>query len=177
MRYTAVGSVVLSPDFLVGVPVGFIVATPVLFSSTVQSNLPTLLLAVAGFGAAIGAIVLTALSVLLTTTTPAYRRLLAKTPHGVGGVTRPFQLVIGISATAVVAGFGTALLVEVLPAGWAKYLVTGVAIALLLWSVFGCYQVSRQMITHWTNGARIQDIEDAKNMGDTNEPAAGPNSQ
>ena len=159
-RFTAVGSVVLSWDFLAGIPTGFAVALPALFSKAVRDNLPTFLLAVAGFGAAVAALVLTALSVLLGTITPAYRRMLAKLPHGVEGVTAPFQWVVGISVAAVVLGFTGAMVVPVLCEGWLLYVVTAVPVSLLIWSVLGCMQVSRQLIRHWRDGMRAQDAED-----------------
>lgn len=162
-RYTGLGSVLLSWDFLAGIPAGFAIALPVLFSRELADDLPTLLLAVAGFGAAVAALVLTALSVLLGTITPAYRRMLTKVPHGVEGVTTPFQWVVGISAVAVVLGFAGAMVVSMLSEVWLLYLVTAVPVALLMWSVLGCLQVSRQLIRHWTNGMRAQDAEDRAN--------------
>lgn len=160
-RYSAIGSVLLSWDFLAGVPVGFVIALPALFSDEVKDELPTLLLAVAGFGAAVAALVLTGLSVLLTTITPAYRRMLAKTPHGVEGVTAPFQWVIGVSAIAVVMGFAAAMVQPMVTERWQLYLLTAVPVSLLLWAVLGCLQVSRQLIRHWRDGMRAQDAADA----------------
>ena len=65
-RYRRLGSVLLSYDFFLGVPLGVAAAASTLFSDDVRSSLPGVLVGVAGVGAAVATLVLTSLAVLLS---------------------------------------------------------------------------------------------------------------
>lgn len=167
-RYGAIGSVVLSPDFL-GVPAGLIVAGPVLCNAGVRNALGGILLAVAAIAAGVAALVLTSLTVVLGLVTPAYRRLLAKTPGGPTGVAGPFQWVIGTSAASVAIALAGAFIAPTYPDPWIAYVFAGAANATLLWAVLGCVQTSRQLVWHW---ARAQHAEDLAERAKASRPAS-----
>lgn len=162
-RYTRVGAVVLSYDCYLGVPIGVLAAVSAIFSPDVRSALPGVLIGVAGVGAAVATLVLTSLAVLLGTITPAYRRMLTQVPGGVIGTARPFRWVVGLSATATAWSLLAAGLIPLVKDnGWAAFGLTAPAFALLLWAVFGCVQVTGQLVHHWEQRERAETLEERR---------------
>lgn len=162
-RYRGVGTWLLSPDFLIGVPVGILAAASTWFSPEVRDGLSGVLIGVAGVGAAVATLVLTSLAVLLGTITPAYRRMLTQVSGGVVGTARPFQWVIGLSAAttawALVAAGVVPLVRDI---GWATFAITAPAFSLLLWAVFGCFQVTGQLIKHWAAREEAEALQERR---------------
>lgn len=101
-RYTRLGSVFLSWDFYVGVPVGLLACSATLSSVEVRQMMPFLLVLIAGVGAALATLVLTSLTVLLSTISNDYRHLLDRMPSGTAGVATPFRIVIACAAVTTV---------------------------------------------------------------------------
>jgi len=162
-RYTRWGSVLLSADFLAALPLGILGASSALLSHDVRVAMPGVLLGVAGVGAAIATLVLTSLTVLLGTITPAYRSMLQQVPGGVAGVASPFRVVIWIAAfttawALIAAGF--APIAQGHPV-WA-FLLAAPAYFGLLWAVFGCVQVTEQLIYHLQMGDRADGVEERR---------------
>lgn len=162
-RYSRVGAVLLSPDFYLGMPLGVLAAVSTIISADVRSALPGVLIGVAGVGAAVATLVLTSLAVLLGTITPAYRRMLTQVPGGVIGTARPFQWIVGLSAATTAWSLLAAGLVPMVrDQGWVTFGLTAPAFAMLLWAVFGCVQVTGQLIRHWEQRERAEDLEERR---------------
>ena len=162
-RYRRLGSVLLSYDFFLGVPLGVAAAASTLFSDDVRSSLPGVLVGVAGVGAAVATLVLTSLAVLLGTITPAYRRMLTQVQGGVVGTARPFQWVVALSAATTAWSLLAAGLVPLVRSnGLAVFALTAPAFALLLWAVFGCLQVTGQLVRHWESRERAEALEERR---------------
>lgn len=159
-RYGTVGSVLLSYDFLTGVPVGALAALSTLCSESVRSTTPAILIGIAGVGAAVATLVLTSMAVLLATITPAYRELLRKTPDGIIETARPFRWIVALAALSTgwaILAAGIIPLVE--ESGLLTFLIAFPAYSLLLWAVFGCIQATGQLIMHWENSQRADDVK------------------
>lgn len=159
LRYTKVGSVVLSFDFYLGVPLGLFAAFVTLLSEAARTALPSMLMSVAGIGAAIVTLVLTAMAVLIATISPEYSKMLKKVPGGVSGTAKPFLFVAKLAAAAT----STALISSgLVPALAGDYLLVfiGVAIpySLILWSLLGCVQIASQLVLHWETNLRALEI-------------------
>lgn len=158
-----IGSILLSPDFYLGIPLGATAASSSLVSQDVRTALPSVLLAVAGVGAAVATLVLTSLAVLLGTVTPAYRRLLTKVRGGVIGTARPFKVVVLVSAATTAWSLIAAGFIPLLSTiGWATFLLATPAFSFLLWAVFGCVQITDQIIGHWAQRERAEELEERR---------------
>lgn len=151
-----IGSVVLSWDCFVGVPVGVAIALPTALSGAVAGSMASAFIAACGIAAAIATLVITAMTVLIGIVGPNYRLLLENVTGGVVGILRPYRLV---AITAVLASL-TALclgivwpLVTSLPWG-AKWAMSAIPLALLTWSLLGCIQVVIQVARHFSNNQR-----------------------
>lgn len=162
-RYTPVGSVVLSYDFYLGIPIGVVATLGAIFSAEVREAISGVLIGVAGVGAAMAALILTSLTVVLSTMTPAYRALLKEAPEGLVGATKPFKLVIiiAVSATswALIAAGITPLVSN---SGIGTFLVAAPAFSLLLWAVFGCVQLTDQLVQHISWSQRADEQEERR---------------
>lgn len=160
-RYSRVGSVFLSPDFYLGVPLGLAAAASTIFSGEVRASLPGVLIGVGGVGAAVATLVLTSLAVLVSTITPAYSRVLSKVPGGVSGTARPFHSVVLLSVMTTAWSLIAAGLVPLVDHdGWATFGLAAPAFSLLLWAVFGCVQVTGQLVKHWEYRERAESLDD-----------------
>lgn len=162
-RDTGWGAVVLSPDLLLGMPLGFVAAASSLFSMDVREAMPTLLLGVAAVGAAVATLVLTSLMVLIGTVSPVYRKILESVSGGVAGTAQPFRWVAGVAAAstawALVAAGLAPLTVD---SGWQSFLLAAPAFGLLLWAVFGCVQITNQLVAHWNAAGEAEALDERR---------------
>ncbi|WP_263731202.1 hypothetical protein [Cellulomonas sp. SG140] len=150
----------VSPDFYVGVPVGLVLGGLPVKYSDVAGQVTTVLLAASGIAAALGALVLTAMTVLLGVFGTAYRAMLARVPGGIAGTLVPYRQVVGLSAAASVTALVAAILWPALAhtppiLRWAD---AGVPLALLVWAILGCVQVVGQLVQHVENNQRAEDL-------------------
>ncbi|WP_141740735.1 hypothetical protein [Corynebacterium sp. HMSC05D03] len=153
-------SVLLSYDFVLGLLTGVATASIPAFVLDSREGLQSIFLGIAGVGAGIATLILTAMAVLVGVVSPAYAELLGKTKTGVSGVARPFRLVAQISACASASGLVAANLLPVIKASsWWVWALTSVPFILILWSVFGCVQVSQQLVYHWENALRADELQ------------------
>lgn len=159
-KYTALGSVLLSYDFYLGVPLGLAAASSIFVDEKIISSLPSLLVGVAGVGAAVATLVLTSLTVLLSTITPAYRAVLDRLPGGTRATTTPFFWVVGLSVSAtVLAVLGAGWIGVITPGAqltWVAFILTALPFSALLWAVLGCAQLAQQLVMHWEAKAAIE---------------------
>lgn len=163
-RSTAAGSVVLSADFYVGVPLGLVCSLPVVFSGGVANATQTVLLGISAIAGALVALVLTAVSVLVVVITPAFGKFLDKTPRGLAGLIRPYRWVIGVSAVSCGAAVSAALAWPWLQSLWfMRLLAAGVPLATLMWGLGGCLQII---------GLTTKIINQSRQVTDLNERAA-----
>lgn len=163
-KYTQIGSYVASYDFYLGVPLGTISSFLLTLTSEGQEAAPTVLLGVAGIGAAVASLMLTALSVLVSSITPEYARALRKTTSGVRGVTEPFQ---GVVLLACLSAIFALVAVTVLPtvdsqAWWVLGIIISPALALTFWAILGCVQVAGQLSYHLVVRDRFHANQEAR---------------
>lgn len=157
-RGRSILAVVGSPDFYLGLPLGFALAGLPLVYPAVAAQIPTILLASAGIGAALGALVLTAMTVLLSVLGSAYQEMLGRVPGGVVGTLVPYRQVTAISAAASVAGLAAAMVWPAVSVAGLRWVVVALPLGLLCWSVLGCVQVVDQLVMHVANNQRAEDI-------------------
>lgn len=157
-------SVFGSFDFYIGVPLGVLVGLcPAAFSEA-RSGLPSLFIGIAGVGAGVATLILTAMAVLVGSVSPAYAKFLKQTKSGIPGAARPFRIVAQLAAFASAAGLVSANLVTVVGNNfWLIWLVSAVPFASILWAVFGCVQVSKQLVYHWDNSLKAEELERRRN--------------
>ncbi|OFN79984.1 hypothetical protein HMPREF2526_06335 [Corynebacterium sp. HMSC070E08] len=153
-------SVLMSYDFILGFVTGGATASVPAFFLDSREGLQSIFVGIAGVGAGIATLILTAMAVLVGVVSPAYAELLGKTKTGVSGVARPFRLVAQISACASASGLVAANLFPLIKANsWWVWGVTSAPFILILWSVFGCVQVSQQLVYHWENALKANELE------------------
>lgn len=144
----AAKALLLSPDFLVGVPLGLgIGVLPALIPALLVNGF-AFMATLAAISAGIAALVLTPMALLLGVFNPAFKSVLAKTPGGVAGTFVPFAQVALIAAGACVASLVVAILTP-LAAGTFPvviWIAVGVPVALFLWAVIGCAQVTVYLV-------------------------------
>jgi len=158
-----VWSIVASPDLILGVLVGGAVAIVPAISSASREGLQSMFIGIAGVGAGVATLILTAMAVLVGVVSPAYAKMLSQTKSGVAGAARPFQIVAQVAAAASAAGLVSANVIPILGNNsWLMWGVTAVPFILVLWSVFGCVQVSRQLAYHWSNACKADELDPRK---------------
>lgn len=167
-RYTRLGSVLLSYDFYLGVPLGLGAAVAVGLSSDLRAAAPGLLMGTAAVSAAIATLVLTSLTVLLTTVSTEYRRLLRRTPSGITGIAAPYRLVVKIGSIGALASIMAAFAISI-PGGLSlgTFQVGSAAavfpgLALTAWATLGCIQLTEQFIRHWKQNDQAMEIEERR---------------
>lgn len=165
-RYTRIGSIVLSYDFYLGIPVGVAAAAPAAFSSSTLDAMPVILLGIAGLGVAVATVVLTSLTLLLTTMSPEYRAYLQKLPGGASTLANPYRFVVVVAGAATLFGIAGA---TALPLVEGHLLVNGddlgaalvsvPAMACVGWAVLGCVQMTNLLVYHWEKSNQAVEIE------------------
>lgn len=162
-RYSALGSVVLSPDFYLSLIIGPAAALGVAFSGNIRSALDGHLMAIAGISAGIAGLVLASLSVLLGIMPSSYRRFVRKTKGGIRDLILPFRWVIIVAALASAwsaLGSNLALIVDGCP--WLAYGLAAFSYFLFLWALFGCIQLTGQVATHLENIDKVSEQEERR---------------
>jgi hypothetical protein len=162
---TAVGSVLLSWDFGLGIVVGIGMAAGPAYSSQVADSTATILGGVAAVAAGLASLVLTSMTVLLGVFGPAYTALLNQLPEGVKGTIRPYLIVILVAVFTSLAALALCILwplVSKFPhlAVWA---LTSVPFIGISYALFGCVQVVQQLITHVENDNKANQLAEARN--------------
>lgn len=150
---SSLGSIVLSWDFFLGVPIGVAIAFPASISDKVADSMSGALLGVCGIAAGLASLVLTAMTVLIGVIGPAYRMLLDRVTGGIDGVLRPYLIVVVLailaSLSALAAGLAWPLVTGLY--WWLVWIIAAAPLALLSWSLLGCVQTVRQVVTHVKN--------------------------
>lgn len=160
LRYGRVGAVILSWDFLCGLPVGIAVALLPAFSKAITRSAQGILLGITGIGAGLAGLVLTALTILLGSITPAYKRLLDKLPGGAAGPVLPFKIVIIVATVASLSGLIAALAWPLVQEHrWYAFAVFTVPAVTMTWALLGCVQVIGQLVDHMRRRDQAEELD------------------
>ena len=108
-RYGRVGSVILSPDFLIGVPVGAASGAIVAFNAAASSAAVAILLAMLAVDIALVSVVIAAHTLVSTLASPEYLQLIAAARGGLREFSRPYLFVVYIATAGAVLALLAAL--------------------------------------------------------------------
>ncbi len=168
-------AVIASPDFLVGVPAGFLLAVlPALIPQLLVNGF-AFFITLAGISAAVAALVLTPMTMILGALTPTMRALLAKVPGGAAGTLVPFAQVTVIAAASCVTSIVGAILAPLAPGTFPAVVWIGTAIplGLFLWALIGCVQVTMFLIKMYRTSQRAEDLTQQMELAKSERRARG----
>lgn len=142
-RYTRWGSIILSIDFLVGVPGGIALGLLPGLNKAVAGNATTILIACGGALVAIAAVVVAAKTIFVTLLSPEYTVALQRVEGGVKGAARPFIIVAWVCIIGTLASFAAALAWPALleHSWWLRWLTFAIPAALTGWGLLGSAQL------------------------------------
>jgi hypothetical protein len=142
-RYTRWGSIILSIDFYLGMPVGIGLGALPAFSKPAADLATTLLIAFGGALVAVATVVVAVKTIFVTLLTDEYLIALERTRGGVRGAVRPFIVVAWVSVTGAITNFAAALSWPAIPdhSTWLRWLVFSVPSALAAWGLLGSAQL------------------------------------
>ncbi len=138
-RYTPWGSIVLAPDFYLGVPAGIAIGTLPAFNNASAGMATTLLISFAGALVAIAAVVVAVKTILVTLVGPEYIVVLERAPGGVKGSAKPFIIVAWVCIVGALCSFAAALAWPAIPAhSWGlRWFAFSTPAALTAWGLLG----------------------------------------
>lgn len=142
-RYTRWGSIILSIDFYLGLPVGIGLGALPAFSKPVADLTTTLLIAFGGALVAVAAVVVAVKTIFVTLLTDEYLIALERARGGIRGAVRPFLVVAWVSVAGAIINFAAALSWPAIPdhSTWLRWLVFSVPSALAAWGLLGSAQL------------------------------------
>lgn len=142
-RYTRWGSIVLSVDFYLGIPIGIGLGALPAFSKPAADMATTLLIAFGGALVAVATVVVAVKTIFVTLLTDEYLAALERARGGIRGAVRPFIVVAWVSVTGAITNFAAALAWPAVPghATWLRWLVFSVPSALASWGLLGSAQL------------------------------------
>ena len=108
-RYTRWGSVILSPDFYIGVPAGFAIGLLPALNKAAGDMATVVLIALGAALVAIAAVVVAAMTIFVTLLSPEYEQVLDRLSSGVKGAVKPFVTVAWVSVVGALCSFAAAL--------------------------------------------------------------------
>jgi hypothetical protein len=158
-RYSRVGAIVASSDFLTALPLAVGLGGVVACSDAVTRSASVVFLAVAGAAVALLSVIIAAAAVIASMASDAYLTVVAHAPGGLRGLTRPFKVVAVVSAAATVLGLAVGLAwpaVEGAPAA-VRWALASVTLGFGIWSLLGSVQLIEQSMFHLN--ARSQIVE------------------
>jgi hypothetical protein len=142
-RYTRWGSIVLSIDFLLGVPAGIVLGLLPALNKAVSDNAITILIAFAGALVAMAAVVVAVKTIFVTLLSPEYTAALERIEGGVKGAARPFIIVAWVCIVGALVSFASALAWPAIPEHfwWLRWLAFSIPAALAGWGLLGSAQL------------------------------------
>lgn len=161
LAHTRHGSVLLSIDFLLAVPVGLAAGALVAFADKSADQAGTILLAVTALLATLAGIVLAAHTILVSLLSAEYLVVLERTSGGIQAVSRPYKIVIWVCAIGVLASLLAALAWPALPSTspwyWrlTRWSVFGTSIFMGVWGLIGAVQLAGQSAWHLEQRAKL----------------------
>lgn len=118
----------------------------------VETNGELLLIALVAVGFAALAGALTALAVFVSLANDAYLRVLALSKKGgLAGYLIPFLTAGLISSVTVIFGAVGAVTYDAISAAWAKAVVLGIEVGLVVWSTWAVFQIFLEIAVHGLN--------------------------
>lgn len=141
---------------------GGLIAAVAGVSEPIRDSAVTILLAEAGLGVALFAVVLAALAIFATFFDDAYRRVLEMASGSIKAALLPYEAVAVVAGLATAVALLVALFWPALTAGL-EVVLLGLASALALWSVVGSVRLVE--LTTWHAARRadlMKGVEDAK---------------
>ena len=117
---------------------------------------PSELFAIAGLGVAALAVTLTALSIFVTLVNDAYLRILAlnEESKGIKGFVVPYIASAFISTLSILVGVIGAVAYKAV-AQWAHATFLGLGAGLILWAIWGLFQITVGVAVHGVNRYRV----------------------
>jgi hypothetical protein len=142
-RYTKWGSIVLSPDFYIGVPSGFALALLPALNKAVAGMATTVLIAFGGALVAMAAVVVAVETIFVTLLIPEYQAAFERVGGGIKAAARPYVLVAWVCAVGALVSFAAALSWPGIPQDtwWLRWLAFAPPSALVAWGLLGSAQL------------------------------------
>jgi hypothetical protein len=142
-RYTRWGSVVLSIDFLYGVPAGIALGLLPGLNMAAAGNATVILIAFGGALVAMAAVVVAVKAMFVTLLSPEYTAALERAEGGVRAAARPFIIVAWVCTVGAFTSFAAALSWPALPghSWYLRWLTFAIPAALTGWALLGSAQL------------------------------------
>lgn len=140
IRSSAVGTTLVSYDFLLGCLLALLVATATVISQQLRDQAVAALLVASAVAVGLLGIVLAALAILVTFMGEEYLIVLDHVPGGFRGAMLPYKVVGAVSTTTALAGLIVALLWSSLPRAGQSIGLGLVALG-VVWAAVGTFQL------------------------------------
>jgi hypothetical protein len=168
-RYSPLGSIVASHDFLISLPVGAVLGFLVGQVAKIGNNAPTILLAYVAALVALAAIVIAAHTLLISLISPEYLVVLERATGGVPGVSRPYKIVAAVCAAGSLLTLTAALIWPVVPGGYStsRGLIFGFCTLATSWGILGSTQLIGLGAFHLERRASLlRVLRDVRQLGE-----------
>jgi hypothetical protein len=149
--------VFLSWDVALGVPVGAGVGLAAGHVHKLLANGLTMVIAELAFGAAVLAVVLTALSILVAFMGEEYLTFLEASPLGVRGAIEPFRVMAVVVGCQIFSALSAAFCWPVAPA-WGQSIAVGTATGLAVWALVGTVSLVKITAKHGYLRSRLPEL-------------------
>jgi hypothetical protein len=142
-RYTRLGSIVLSIDFLLGVPAGIALGLLPALNKAAADMATTVLIAFGGALVAVAAVVVAVKTIFITLLSPEYLIALERVEGGIKSAVRPFVIVAWVCVIGSLVSFAAALSWPAIPghSWWLRWLAFSIPSCLAAWGLLGSAQL------------------------------------
>ena len=117
-RYTRWGSIILSPDFYIGVPAGIAIGLLPALNKAAAGQATVILIALGAANIAIATVAVAAITIFVTLLSPEYEQVLDRVRGGVNGAAKIFVTVAWVAAIGTLFAFAAALAWPAVPEHW-----------------------------------------------------------
>src|SRR4029077_13556666 len=159
-KHGRVWYVVVSPDLGLGLLIGLGLFFGIDHDSSLTHDGVTILLAELGFGVALLAVVLTALTILVALLGEEYVLLLSRTALGVKGAIEPYRIVSIVSAVQALCALLGVICWTVAPR-WGQAVAMAVPTGLATWAIMGVVMLVSTTAFHGELRSRMPEIKEA----------------
>jgi hypothetical protein len=162
--YTRWGSVFLSIDFLLGIPIGAAAGALVAYNAAAAAAATAVLITYVAVDIALAGLALGAITLLASLMSSEYLALLQRVPGGVKGMTRPFKIVAIVSGVAALMSLMLTLAWPAIPATvdtlWrtVRGVTFGLASFTTFWAIIGSVQLVELGTFHMEKRASLVGI-------------------
>lgn len=166
-KYGRIGSILWSPDFKYGIPLGVAFGAIPTFSHAASDGAVAILITFAGVLVAIATVVLAAVTLFATLMSSEYRLVLESTRGGVKGAVRPYLAVALVCVGGIITSLAAALGWPALPPhhfSWLRWLTFSVPASFTMWAIIGSVQLVWLGNYHIERRAQLMKfLEDVRN--------------